>query len=108
MIKLNKSLYGLCQSSHNWWNLLKSSLEKRGYDNKSATNPCVFIGKESVVLVYVDDCIIFSRKNSGISDKLIASLKDGKENFEFTDEGNLKSYLGVDITKRKDGSIVVT
>ena len=108
VIKLNKSLYGLCQSSHNWWNLLKSSLETRGYDNQSATDPCVFIGKESVVLVYVDDCIIFSRKNSGISDKLITSLKDGKENFEFIDEGDLKSYLGVDITKRKDGSIVVT
>ena len=39
---------------------------------------------------------------------MITSLKDGKENFEFIDEGDLKSYLGVDITKRKDGSIVVT
>ena len=60
------------------------------------------------MLVYVDDCIIFSRNNSGISDKLIASLKDGKENFEFTDEGDLKSYLGVDIIKRKDGNISIT
>ena len=58
--------------------------------------------------MYVDDCIIFSRKNSGISDKLIALLKDGKEIFEFTDEGDLKSYLGVDIIKRKDGSISIT
>ena len=50
IIKLNKLLHGLCQSSHNWWNLLKSSLEARGYDNQSATDPYVYIGKESVVL----------------------------------------------------------
>ena len=78
IIKLNKPLYGLCQSSHNWCNLLNSSLETRGYDNQSATNPCVFIGKDSIVLVYVDDCIIFSRKGSGISDSLINSLAMGK------------------------------
>ena len=45
VIKLIKSIYGLCQSSHNWWSLLKSSLEARGYDNQSTTDPCVFIGK---------------------------------------------------------------
>ena len=55
----------------------------------------------------MDDCIIFSRKDSGISDRLITSLKNGKENFDFIDEGNLKSYLGVDITNRKDGSIEI-
>ena len=29
IIKLNKLLYGLFQSSNNWWKLLKSSLERR-------------------------------------------------------------------------------
>ena len=55
VIKLNKSLYGLKQAIHNWFELLKSSLEARGYDHQSATDPCVFIGKHSIVLVYVDD-----------------------------------------------------
>ena len=62
IIKLNKSLYGLCQSSHNWCNFLRSSLEVRAYDNNSATAPCVFIGKASIVIVYIDDCIILSRR----------------------------------------------
>ena len=78
VIKLNKSLYGLKQAAHNWFELLKSSLESRGYDHQSATDPCVFIKKDSIVLVYVDDCLIFSRKNSGISDRLIHSLTHGK------------------------------
>ena len=62
IIKLNKSLYGAYQSRHNWWNLLKSILETRCYENQSATDPCLLIGKESIVLIYVGDCIIFSRK----------------------------------------------
>ena len=58
--------------------------------------------------MYVDDCLIFSKKNSGISDRLIRSLTNGKEKFEFTDEGDMSKYLGVDITKHKDGSIEFT
>ena len=49
----------------------------------------------------------FTEKGSGISDRLINSLANGKENFEFTYEGDLKSHLGVEITKHKDGSIEV-
>ena len=61
--------------------------------------------KHSIVLVYKDDCLLFSKKNSGISDRLIRSLTNGKEKFEFTDEGDMSNYLGVDITKHKDRSI---
>ena len=108
VIKLNKSMYGLKQVVHNWFELLKSSLESRDYDHQIATDPCVFIKKDSIVLVYADNCLIFSRKNSGISDKFIHSLTHGKENFEFTDEGDLSKYLGVDIVKKKDSSIECT
>ena len=78
------------------------------YKNQSTTDPYVFIGKLSIVLVYVDDFLIFSKKLSGVSDRLIKPLKEGNENFEFTDEGDLKRCLWVDITKHKDGRIEVT
>ena len=45
VIKLNKILYGLKQATHNWFELLKGSLEAICYDCQSATDPCVFIGK---------------------------------------------------------------
>ena len=51
---------------------------------------------------------VFSKKGSCISDSLIKSLENGKESFEFIDEGNLKSCLGVDIKKHKYGTIEVT
>ena len=109
IIKFNKSLHGLCQSSHNWWNLFKSSLETREYKNQSIIDQCVFIGKESIALIYVDDCIIFSKKGSFISDRLIKSLANGKDYFKFTDEGYLLNiYLGLNINMHKDRSIEVT
>ena len=68
----------------------------------------MFIGKESTVLVYVDDCIIFFEKGPCISDSLIKSLANGKDFFEFTDERYLKIYIGMDVKKHKDRSIKVT
>ena len=35
----------------------------------------------------------------------IQSLKIGKENFEFTDDGLLKDYLGVKFTRHPDGTM---
>ena len=56
--KLNKNLYGLKNASHNFWNLLRNGLEARGYEKQSNSDSCVFLGKDSIVLVYVDDCMI--------------------------------------------------
>lgn len=75
---------------------MKGSLETRGYDHQSDTDPHVFIGNNSILLVYVDGCLNFSTKNSGISDRLIHSFTYAKENFEFMDEGDMSKYLFVD------------
>ena len=48
-----------------------------------------------IVLTYVDDCIILSRDRETIT-KFIATLKYGPEEFDFTDEGTISKYLGVD------------
>ena len=108
VLQLNKNLYGLKQASYNWFQLIKTGLQVRGYENQSSTDPCVFIGKDSIVMVYVDDCIIISKKNSPAADRLIESLKRGHENFVFTDEGDLKQYLGIDVSKKADGSCTLT
>ena len=56
----------------------------------------------------MDDCLIFSRNNSEISGKLVHSLTHGKEQFEFTNKGDMLKYLGIDIIEYKDGSIKFT
>ena len=93
VLKLNRSLYGLKQASANWYEMLSKGLKDRKFE-PSKVDPCVFIGKNSIILCYVDDCIVISRK-AGFIDDFIQSLKDGPEQFEFTEEGSLESYLGV-------------
>ena len=60
-LKINKSLYGLNKASTNWFDLLKTILENRGY-HQSQLDRCVFYRKESVILPHVDDFVIISHK----------------------------------------------
>ena len=68
---------------------------------ESLSNPCVFISKEMIILVYVDDCILISKK-AFVIQKFISSLKAGTEDFVFAEEGTMNSYLGVDISSLLD------
>jgi hypothetical protein len=108
ILKLNKNLYGLKNASHNFWNLLREGLEARGYKQQSESDPCVFLGKESIILTYVDDIIVISKRGSTAADDLIKALREGHENFDFTDDGDLEKYLGVDVKRHKDGRIELT
>ena len=54
-----------------------------------------------IILVYVDYCILIS-KEALVIQKIISSLKAGTEDFLFTEEGTMNSYLGVDISPFPD------
>ena len=88
ILKMEKSLYGLKKASTNWYDMLKKDLEDRQFCKSAADPSCVFIKKDMIVLVYVDDCILISTKELIIND-FIKSLSNGPENFIFTDECNL-------------------
>ena len=100
VLKLKKNLYGLKNASLNWHNKLKAALEDRGFV-ESLSDPCVFISKNMIVLCYVDDCILISKEKTTIAN-FITSLKNGTEKFDFTDEGSMSTYLGVDINHLPD------
>ena len=81
--------------------MLKTALLDRGF-MESVSDPCVYITKELIVLVYVDDCILISKKKSTIKD-FVQSLHNVPEDIVFTEEGSLESYLGVCISKLPGG-----
>ena len=49
---------------------------------ESLSDPCVFILKEMIVLVYADDCILIS-KEALVVQKFIISLKSGTDDLVF-------------------------
>ena len=68
---------------------------------ESLSDPCVFISKEMIILVYVDDCILIST-DALVIQNFISSLKAGTADFVFTEEGTMNSYPGVDISPFPD------
>ena len=58
--------------------------------------------------MYVNDCIIIQRKGSSSAENLVRALKEGPENFDSIDDGDLDKYLGVDVNKNKNGEVELT
>ena len=65
VLKSHKSLYGLKQGSFNWHKKLKEALLVRGF-TESISDPCVFLSKDLIMLVYVDDFILISKDDIAI------------------------------------------
>ena len=99
--KVKTLLYGIKQESTNWFDLLKTGLESRGW-YRYLVDTCVFYRKESVSLTYIDDCVIVSHKQDKIT-SLIESLNNGPDNYELTDKGFISNYLRVNIKKIQMG-----
>ena len=104
VLRLRKNLYGLRQAAMNWFEHLKAGLLTRGF-RQSEVDPCLFIKDDMILLVYVDDTLIFAKHQNTI-ECLITSLRS---EFDLTDEGdNVKQFLGVKISHNQDGAIEMT
>ena len=100
--KLNKSLYGLKQSSR-CWNVEFSKAMDEFKFVRSQSDPCVYIGAmpETIYMaLYVDDGLVFARSKRTI-DKLLTMLG---EKFQVKTV-NSSCFIGVEIVQRSDGSI---
>jgi hypothetical protein len=91
---LLKTLYGLRQSSREWYKTVATLLLRLGF--RVAQADCsVFIHKDNnvVIIVYVDDILLFGKDK-----QLVTSVKQQLCNaFEMRDMGDLDTYLGMEI-----------
>ena len=93
-LKLQKSLYGISQAPKLWFEHLKAKLLKRGF-TQSSLDPCLFYSDHIILVIFVDDIILASKTPSAF-DLLIADLKADSE---LTDEGELTTFLGIQVTR---------
>ena len=68
---------------------------------------CLYYRKSIVFLVYIDDCIVFGPNDTAI-DEVVADLRKSTQNFTIDDQGEVGDFLGIQIQKLADGSIVLT
>jgi hypothetical protein len=99
-LKLEKNIYGTEQGGRVWNRHLDKGLKKLGY-SPSKIDPCVYYHGTSVLMLNVDDGI-FCGPNKRAIDGLIKGLK---QEFNITDKGDLKEYLGVLVEREPNGRL---
>lgn len=93
-LQLKRNLYGCKQAARNWYKHLTNGLVTQGF-TQSKVDSCLFLRKDCIIVVYVDDCLIFAPSEETIN-KLIQSLSN---NFLLQDEGDVSAFLGVQVQK---------
>ena len=100
VLKLKKNLYGLRQAGYNWHEKLKQGLLNHGFC-QSVVDPCLFLHNDCILVVYVNDCLLFS-KEASVLDALMDSLK---KEFILTMEGDVGAFLGIGIKHHPDSRL---
>eukprot|EP00253_Pinus_taeda_P035853 PITA_35853 len=103
--RLKKALYGLKQAPIAWYSRIDSYLLENGFENCEG-EPTLYIkendGKILIVVLYVDDVIF-----TGNDDYLIKNFKAVmKEEFEMTDMGLLRYFLGIEVEQSENGIFI--
>ena len=101
VMKLKKSLYGLCQSPRNWFNTIDDSLRDIKF-TATASDPCVYIFGSNdnlgVLTMYIDELLLLG-ENTPLLKNLKIQLMDP---FAMTDMGDVSMVLGMQITRDRE------
>jgi hypothetical protein len=103
--KLNKALYGLKQTPRAWYSRLSSKLIALGFQASKSDTSLFFYSHGSThvfLLVYVDDIIVASSSEQATK----ALLQDLQKEFALKDLGDLHYFLGIEVTKIKNGLLL--
>ena len=72
---------------------------------QSTVDECLYFRGTTILLVYVDDCIMIDPDQANIDEAFRLIVAAG---YDMTDEGDLNDYLGVDVSRKDDGTIHLT
>ena len=100
-LQVHKNLYGQKQAGRVWNSYLVEKLKELHFE-QSDFDECVFYRGNVLYVLYTDDSIIFGKTEKELDD-VIRDIK--RANLKITEEGNIKDFLGVNITNDKKGSI---
>ena len=89
-LRLRKALYGLKQSGREWYDVLREWLRQLGFIAASF-DPCVFINKDLVIGIYVDDVLM-----AGEPEAVTAFMTAAGQRFRMKDLGRPKLLLGLE------------
>ena len=102
-IMLKKNLYGQAKSVRLWYENLQSGLLYRSFV-ASKVGLCLFISKNVICVVYVDDCIFLEILQYDIGNIIKYFKEDGTSYNWYKSKGkSVSEFLGIDINTLDDG-----
>ena len=110
VLHLLKSLYGLRQAPRTFFEKLKAGLEEQGWQ-QSVIDPCLFLKKGMICVVYVDDTIVASKDTRDLDAEIKAlgiSTSEQQHTFALRDEGEVSAFLGIQIKKTGPNEFLLT
>ena len=103
VLRLKRNLYGLKDTGRTWHEHLTDGLTSMGF-SATASDPCIFVRGSSILILYVDDCVILTKTEQDTNNMFEELTRIG---FKLMDEGSLEEYLGLSI-KRKDKTFTMS
>ena len=100
VLRLNKALYGLKSAPIAFFTFLKGNLEAIGFKQATDVDPCLFISKKVICLLYVDDTLLYAKDEKDIDEVIRQLTKERKMALEVEDD--VAGFLGVDIKRNPD------
>jgi hypothetical protein len=110
VLHLIKSLYGLKQAPKTFFEKLRDGIVHIRFV-QSIHDPCLFMKKDLICVIYVDDTIFAGPDAAKIQEEikiLDVSKFEEQHKFELRDEGEVGDFLGIRITKQADGTFYLT
>jgi len=108
ILRLNKALYGLRQAPHLWHEAVDGFLISIGFV-RSNVDQNLYIRSDGVLLLlYVDDSWSPMAYADGSSEKAIDVKNALMKQYQMSNLGSAKLFLGLDITRLPDASIVLS
>lgn len=105
IVKLNKAIYGLKQSSRSWYERVEKCLCELGF-KKCKLEPCVFTKMDDnvkiIIALYVDDFFVYSNSKEE-TDKLVSVLSS---NFNIKNLGQVQQCLGMRVKIDKNANVI--
>ena len=95
-LKLTKKIYGQKQAGRVWNKYLDEGLREISF-KPNKMDPCLYFHGCITLLVYIDNCIMFS-PNLAKLDKVVKEMRMSFKKSRVEDLGNVKDFLGIQVT----------
>ena len=105
VLKLHKNVCGQKQAGRAWNKCLTDILVNKLKFEQSTSDECAFCRGKTMCALHADDSILAGPNEAEI-DQIIKEMKQAQ--LDTTVEGDIQDFLGVNIERKKDGSIHLT